>query len=64
MKPCAYKVGGRSTCGKPSTHVCLVERIGEIGPQSGSEERCEWHVKMKDVIDAWTHEEVEAMDKE
>jgi hypothetical protein len=66
MKPCAYRVDGSSVCLRPSTHVCLVERIGEgwPGQQSGVEARCEGHADMADVIDAWTHEEMETMNKD
>lgn len=48
--PCAYRVGGRSACLRPSTHVCLVERAGEDGARQ--EKRCEWHTKALDVIEA------------
>lgn len=45
-------------CGASATHLCLVERIGEDGPQSGSEERCEGCTRREDVIDAWLLKEV------
>lgn len=63
---CDYKVGapdgrGLLACGRASTHLCLVESIGEPGPQSRTENRCATHADnrfARDVIEAFTHEEV------
>ena len=52
-------------CGKPATHVCFVECIGEDGPQSKTERRCDTHSddsETRDIIDKWTLAEWEAMD--
>lgn len=62
MPCCDYKVSGSRrgtvvTCGRDATHMCLVERIGDPGPQTGTERRCPEHIKATDVIEAWTLEE-------
>ena len=61
ISTCDYRLSVTCRCGRLATHVCYVETIGNDGPQSDVQRRCDSHSVATDVIDSWTNKEWETM---